>query len=161
LKSVNGKIHSCAYDNIVNNKPNCPLSGSFLVLDPVPICSQRKLGRQIESENINSPDPLDCSAYRCILFGGHNETSIDIDTINDVYFLIIDDISCPVHIEWKKIDAIGDKPSPRCAHSCNFIGRNMFVFGGWTSSAKTTETELKNAMKIDYDVFLNDLYVIA
>jgi len=58
------------------------------------------------------------------LFGGEHEARTPIDS--DLYVL---DLALPVRC-WKKVEAIGEPPSPRIAHAQAVIGDNIYIFGG-------------------------------
>ena len=157
--------------SLSQQKPQRPIRGSSLVLDPVPIASS----------------PSIC--HRCVMFGGEvdnhaNENNLEhqhLDPLqrylNDVYLLYFDE-KTPDIVEWQRIIATGDKPCPRSAHSVSLIDRQMFVFGGWTSSQvfhqhlqqqhqPTNPMKVKEKAKEQFmativaeDVFLNDLFVL-
>lgn len=161
-------------DLLAANKPQHPQRGSSFILDPRPITQSSSSLSSATSYSYSSPSGKPTSSvpssssvshqqYRCVLFGGEIDEVDNVANerfVNDVYLLIIDE-SRPEVIQWQKIRTTGERPCPRAAHSAILVGRNMYIFGGWTSPTMIASTANQSrSTSVFDDVFLNDLYVL-
>jgi hypothetical protein len=102
-------------------------------------------------------DPLPSSptgVHRCFYFGGKNDFTRQYQ--NDVYMMSVD-VSQPLKMRWEKIAVTGEIPCARNFHSMQLIGRNMFVFGGWTDESFCPHPS-HLTLHARHDYFFNDLY---
>lgn len=73
-------------------------------------------------------------AMNClVIFGGRNDTLLerhsntDRNFLNDLWLLHLD------HLNWIRVQNIGDIPSPRYCFSSSIIGTRLVIFGGLNS----------------------------
>jgi N-acetylneuraminic acid mutarotase len=80
-----------------------------------------------------------------VVFGGKQGVQSTL-FFNDVFILDLDSR------EWKKIDCIGNPPSPRCWHSATLMGNLMIVFGGFMYNG-ISELYYNDTFAFDIDQF--------
>jgi hypothetical protein len=139
------------------------LVGSTMCLDPIPI-----IGYTLKDPNAAFP----LRSYRAFMFGGKAKLSDLLDEpgnneayastfkfYNDVYLVMIHQMPSGEQdiIQWEKVETTGEKPSPRHCHSSILIGRNMYVFGGW-SAVNGRSRQLY--YEFEQELFFNDLFIL-
>jgi hypothetical protein len=137
------------------------LVGSTLCLDPFPT----------KECTLTNPE-LPVRSFRSFMFGGKAKLAVnppgDYNTntnaptfkfLNDIYLVLIHQMPCEKEdiIEWKKVETTGEKPSPRHCHSSIIVGRNMFIFGGW-SAVNGRSRQLY--YEFEQELFFNDLFML-
>jgi hypothetical protein len=139
------------------------LVGSTMCLDPIPI-----IGCTLKDANAAFP----LRSYRAFMFGGKSKVSDPVDEpannvnyastfkfYNDVYLVMIHQMPSGELdiIQWEKVETTGEKPSPRHCHSSILMGRNMYVFGGW-SAVNGRSRQLY--YEFEQELFFNDLFML-
>ncbi len=91
--------------------------------------------KNVESK-IGAPDPRYChtgvylkTLNSVAIFGGHGGVHYQRKSFNDLYMIDCDEF------EWKKIEALGQGPSPRGGHVAGLMPnqKDMFIHGGWSN----------------------------
>jgi hypothetical protein len=124
------------------------LVAATVVVDPIPITTK------------TSSTTSSALTHRCIFFGGQNK---ELNQYSDeVYELFFIDDALVDTVQFRKVECKGDIPCPRAFHSAHLIGRDMYMFGGWSNLEQTNHYFLysTNFIRVRKELFLNDLYVL-
>lgn len=115
------------------------LNGSSLILDSRPSKPEASL-----------------FSFRLIVFGGRNDFSREVFNKTMVGYVV--ETSQGGAVEWKEHTVSGDIPPPRYNHATQLIGRNMYLFGGWTNLLYAPPSNYINKLQVRNAIFYNDLY---
>ena len=64
------------------------------------------------------------------IIGGFGGFDYKRSELNDVYKMNMKEDT----FKWTKVETSGKGPEPRSGHSCNNVGKTIYLFGGWSKS---------------------------